>query len=201
MFDICLFFQNDEDFFRQFVRGFVSVWESQLNLDWEHFPGWKVIKPDLGPHLSRLPEELLPAISKFTYIARDQADSGQLTADKLADANSLLRCLIVLCRHMDNIPLVASCDFVGQSVAVVSVVVRQLTSGSPELSEKGIEYFISLCHFLECLYDPYFSWRHFVSGDPPDFTKLTFQPSLLHVEVVPFLYGEYDWVLKVIVPI
>lgn len=32
------------------------------------------IDPEAGPSLSRLPDELLPAIAKFLYIARDNTE-------------------------------------------------------------------------------------------------------------------------------
>lgn len=70
-------FQNEEVYFRKFVAGLVSIWESQLNLDWsndESLPDSKSITPDTGPHLSRLPEELLPAIGKFLYVTKDNTE-------------------------------------------------------------------------------------------------------------------------------
>ena len=62
---------------------------------------------------------------------------------------------------------------------------------SAHCGEAGFTYFVSLCHFLEVLYDPYFTWRHFLRGSEADYSKLTFQPALLHVEVIPFIYGKY----------
>lgn len=55
----------------------MAIWESQLKLDWEDnesLPNWSVVKEDFGPHLSRLPEELLPAIGKFVFIAKDNSE-------------------------------------------------------------------------------------------------------------------------------
>lgn len=68
--------QNDENFFRQFITGFVQIWEDQLNLNFDQPPDWNDIKPDLGPHLSRLPDELLPAIGKFLIIAKDHVQNN-----------------------------------------------------------------------------------------------------------------------------
>lgn len=68
-------------YFRRFIKGFVVIWESQLNLDWEKprlLPDWNIVKHDCGPHLSRLPEELLPAIGKFIYIAKDEAEKVRI---------------------------------------------------------------------------------------------------------------------------
>lgn len=49
----------------------------------------------------------------------------------------------------------------------------------------------SFCHFLECLYDPYQIWRCFDSSQMKDLdmSKLQYSPSMLHVEVVPFIFG------------
>lgn len=64
-------FQNDEIYFRQFILGFVQIWEDQLNIKFDDPPKWNTIKNDSGPHLSRLPDELLPAIGKFLIISKD----------------------------------------------------------------------------------------------------------------------------------
>ena len=58
-----------------FIAGFVSIWHSQLQLDFDNAPRWDAVAPDLGPHLSRLPDELLPAIEKFLIIARDGCEN------------------------------------------------------------------------------------------------------------------------------
>lgn len=78
---IFLVFQNEEVYFRKFIAGLVSIWESQLNLDWSSdlsLPDSTTIKPDVGPHLSRLPEELLPAIGKFLYVTKDKIDKVRI---------------------------------------------------------------------------------------------------------------------------
>jgi hypothetical protein len=56
------------------VKGFVKIWESQLRLNWSRLPDCLAVKHDSGPHLSRLPEELLPAIGKFMYLAKEETD-------------------------------------------------------------------------------------------------------------------------------
>lgn len=64
-------FQNDEIYFRQFILGFVQIWEDQLNIKFDDPTTSHTIKNDSGPHLSRLPDELLPAIGKFLIISKD----------------------------------------------------------------------------------------------------------------------------------
>lgn len=52
----------------------MGIWESQLCLDVNKPPSLTETKSDSGPHLTRLPDELLPAIGKFLYIAKDTAE-------------------------------------------------------------------------------------------------------------------------------
>lgn len=54
-----------------------------------------------------------------------------------------------------------------------------------------MSFCVSFCHFLECLYDPYQIWRCFDSSQMKDLdmSKLQYSPSMLHVEVVPFIFG------------
>jgi hypothetical protein len=75
--------QNEENFFWQFVRGFVSIWTSQLDLDWSRLPDWLTVKHDSGPLLPRLPLELLPAIEKFTYLAKEETEKVVITINSL----------------------------------------------------------------------------------------------------------------------
>jgi len=77
MFSMVLW-QKEDEFFCMFVRGFVSIWEDILELNWTTFPDWATIKPDGGPHLDRLPEELLSTVSHFMQVAKKQ--TGEVTA-------------------------------------------------------------------------------------------------------------------------
>lgn len=148
--------QNDETFFRQFITGFVQIWEEQLNLNFTDPPDWKDIKADQGPHISRLPDELLPAIGKFLIIGKDRfqndvSASGSTrihfichiqqsniifsshfffvfvpqkpqTSTELIDTTLLVRCLIVMCRHFDNINTVANYEYIS-SVVTISITI------------------------------------------------------------------------------
>ncbi|RZF48161.1 hypothetical protein LSTR_LSTR009850 [Laodelphax striatellus] len=187
--------KNEEGYFRHFVRGFVSIWEAQLQLDWnrlDSLPSWTNVKADTGPHLTRLPEELLPAIGKFIYIANDNTEKGALKSEGLIEVDLLVRCLIAISRNLDNIPLIASCDYIGLCVSIASSIIQQIVSGNCEFESEGRTYCMSLCHLLECLYDPYFTWRHFSPTAKIPLERLTFQPALLHVEVIPFIYDCFQ---------
>ena len=64
---------SDEKCFRKFVRGLVSSWEKSNSWDdlmTSSLHGGCTIE------LGELPDELLPALSKFLIIAKDDADQG-----------------------------------------------------------------------------------------------------------------------------
>lgn len=111
--------QNDKECFRQFVAGFVEIWEEQLSLNFDAAPLWNEIKNDLGPHLKRLPDELLPAIGKFLIIAKDSYQNDSSLDDaELTETTLLLKCLTVICRHFDNIQTVANYQYISCAVAI-----------------------------------------------------------------------------------
>ena len=66
----------------------------------------------------------------------------------------------------------------------------QLADDTCQCVDESISFCVHLCHFLETLYDPYFTWRHFRPSSQPPLDKFTFHPALLHVEVIPFIYGK-----------
>ncbi|XP_050525286.1 neurobeachin-like protein 2 [Daktulosphaira vitifoliae] len=192
--------KNNESSFRMFIRGFVSIWEQKLDLKWANtdicLPS--VINPDEGPSLSRLPDELLPAIAKFLYIAKDNAEKSEFSKEKIGEAEYLLRSLIVISKNFYNIPLLSSCDYVKESTSVAINIIHKLTSESNQYDESTafslVSFCHTLCHFLECLYDPYQVWRCFDSSqmNKLDISKLQYSPSMLHVEVVPFIFDCFE---------
>ena len=76
----------------------------------------------------------------------------------------------------------------------------KLVEESAHFGEAGVSFFLTVCHLLEVLYDPYFTWRHFLRGNEANFEKIAFQPALLHVEVIPFIYGAYENVCFTFLP-
>lgn len=97
----------------------MEIWTEQLNLDFDQPPLWNEIKNDLGPHLKRLPDELLPAIGKFLIVAKDSYQNEQpLSEDELAETTLLLKCLTMICRHFDNIQTVANYQYISCAVTI-----------------------------------------------------------------------------------
>lgn len=74
--------------------------------------------------------------------------------------------------------------------------ILKLVSGN-ELDNTGVSFFLHFCHLLESLYDPYFTWRNFLRQMQVDFGTFALQPALLHVEVIPFVYGKSFYCLQV----
>lgn len=65
--------ENEEKFFRKFVKGFVGQWESQVCPSWEMLVTARLEgQKDRGPVMADLPDELLPAVSKFLIIGRSK---------------------------------------------------------------------------------------------------------------------------------
>ncbi|XP_036671789.3 neurobeachin-like protein 1 isoform X2 [Drosophila suzukii] len=186
--------KNDETHFRQFVARFVAIWRSQLQLDFqaENCPMWHEVQPDSGPHLGRLPDELLPAIGKFIIVARDVCETqGTLEEEAIEQVAILVDCLVIVCRHFDNILAVIKYEYKPNLIAILSRVFKQqmeLPQSVPAISH----LFSSFSAFLEVMYDPYLTWRSFVRGQSADYSRLSYKPHSVHVEIVPFIYDCFQ---------
>ena len=65
--------ENEEKFLRKFVKGFVGQWESQVCPSWEMLVTARLEgQKNRGPVMADLPDELLPALSKFLIIGRER---------------------------------------------------------------------------------------------------------------------------------
>lgn len=122
--------QNDETYFREFVARFVDIWHSQLQLDFksENCPLWHEVQPDNGPHLGRLPDELLPAIGKFIIVARDTCETDTLTEEGIEQVAILIDCLVIVCRHFDNILAIIKYEYKPNLIAILSKQFAQVRS-------------------------------------------------------------------------
>ncbi|XP_043650121.1 neurobeachin-like protein 1 isoform X1 [Drosophila teissieri] len=186
--------KNDETHFRQFVARFVAIWRSQLQLDFqaENCPMWHEVQPDSGPHLGRLPDELLPAIGKFIIVARDVCETeGRMEEKAIEEVAILVDCLVIVCRHFDNILAIIKYEYKPNLIAILSRVFKQqmeLPQSVPAISH----LFSSFSAFLEVMYDPYLTWRSFVRGQSADYSRLSYKPHSVHVEIVPFIYDCFQ---------
>ncbi|GAB0094778.1 hypothetical protein DMENIID0001_101040 [Sergentomyia squamirostris] len=179
--------KNDEVFFRQFVRGFVAIWREQLSLELEAMPAPSEIKPDSGPHIKRLPEELLPAIQKFLMIAKSDGEKRSLDDEEICDTSLLFQCLTIICRHFDNIPHVAKSNFIPLGIEIVSSVLKNANQESSKICKTLVKSFSG---FLEVIFDPFLTWRHFVNTD---LYEISHHPiTQLNSEIIPFIYGCFE---------
>ncbi|XP_034109719.1 neurobeachin-like protein 1 isoform X1 [Drosophila albomicans] len=185
--------KNDETYFREFVARFVDIWRSQLQLDFQSddCPLWHEVRPDNGPHLGRLPDELLPAIGKFIIVARDECDTDALTEEGIEQVAILIDCLVIVCRHFDNILAIIKYEYKPNLIAILAKLFNQQMEAR-RVTPAMIHLFGSFSAFLEVMYDPYLTWRSFLRGQHADYNQLPYKPHAVHVEIVPFIYDCFQ---------
>lgn len=98
-----------------------------------------------------------------------------------------VKAVVIMSRNLDNIPFIASCQVVTSSVVAASRILSHLSEGTKP--SEGLTCVVLVCLLLEALYDPYFTYRKFLVNQSVDLSKMKYQPALLHVEVIPFIYG------------
>ena len=86
---------NEEKFFRKFVSGFVNAWHLQV------CPNWELLVTSYLQHgrhsektINKLPDELLPAISKFLFVAKDEAEQSSVNIKNVAQMKEIVQCLV-----------------------------------------------------------------------------------------------------------
>lgn len=57
-------------------------------------------------------------------------------------------------------------------------------------SPEACHLFRGFSQFLEVMYDPYLTWRSFLRNNFADYRKLSYKPHMVHVEIIPFIYGK-----------
>lgn len=67
----------------------------------------------------------------------------------------------------------------------------QIFTNKATPSKEESEYITSFSHLLEVIYDPFLTWRNFIHGSTETRPKKSMIPIQLHVELVPFIYGNY----------
>lgn len=74
----------------------------------------------------------------------------------------------------------------------------QLFKDKRKPSPQEIEYIRSCCQLIEVIYDPYLTWRNFLHAHFADHRYIQTTIVQLHVELVPFIYGIFTFVLGVL---
>lgn len=161
------------------------------------------IKYDLGPHIKRLPDELIPAIQKFLIIAKTsvvlvtagQEDDGVLPTHQAEEISLLVQCLTIIGRHFDNINLIIRSNFINSTVEICHHLLN-VCSAKRLLSGDEQRLIQVCCEFLELIYDPFLTWRHFarthrLATAGGGSSSYHVDPQL-HPEIVPFVYTCFE---------
>ncbi|KAL5292423.1 NBEAL1 family protein [Megaselia abdita] len=187
--------KNEEKYFREFISRFVAIWNEQLNLTniSSDNTQWNDVKPDLGPHLGRLPDELLPAIGKFIIVARDKCERDELTSEEILETAVLIECLGIICRNFENISTIIKFEYNSNLFAILTKLFQKVIT-TEKTPPEIVEIFDKFALFLEFIYDPFLTWRNFNAGHFVNFHHLSYKPQQIHVEIVPFIYDcfQYD---------
>ncbi|XP_067125871.1 neurobeachin-like protein 1 isoform X3 [Centruroides vittatus] len=147
-------------------------------------------KPTEGPDLFSLPDNFLQTIESLLKSCSSACCSVP-NVESIQKALSALKSLIILCRNLENIPFLSSCNIVTHIVIIASSIIRQPSSADQENSsvEEIHHKFLktSFC-FLEILYDPFSLWKARFTNQSVGNSVFQFGCALLHLEVVPFFY-------------
>ena len=164
---------------------------------------------EIGPGLENLPEELLPALSKFLFIGKDEIEQSNLTKENMEQLDNIVKCLTIICLNTFNIPLVASMNFVTLITQLNTNLLQQLLEmessffsnrvhqavSTQNLRSVIINFIVESCHFLETLYDPFFRWRAYLCGKDSNSLTIEQTPVAIHREIIPFLYESFETAL------
>lgn len=144
-----------------------------------------------GPHLSTLPDNILETLGKdFSWCMDQYTLSLGENIQVIKYSQSIIKCLIILCRNYDNISVITEYSFVADIVLLATPIVEELCT-SPVKSPKNaimISFLKHALHFFECFYDPFLVWRKRLQNWNVDKSHLNFKPATLHVEVIPFFH-------------
>lgn len=66
----------------------------------------------------------------------------------------------------------------------------QLFKDKRKPTPQEIDYITTFSRLIETIYDPYLTWRSFLRGHFADHRRILTNITQLHVELVPFVYGE-----------
>lgn len=176
-----------------------------MHLDFESALDWRVVKNNSGPHIQRLPDELLAAIEKFLLkfliIESDNCNDDEklLYPEKIDELTLLLKCLIIICRNFDNIKaIIKSTCFISNSIAISNKLIDSLfeeeSSDDQTLIQSKISFIKTASKFLESIFDPVLCWRNYLKNSLVDFGKLDYSVTVptLNVEIVPFIYDYFQ---------
>ncbi|XP_063708929.1 neurobeachin-like protein 1 [Culicoides brevitarsis] len=180
--------KNEEKYFRQFIAGFVQIWEEKINIDFDRKDLLSNQIISKGPVMQRLPEELLPAIEKFIIISKDEIEKGNLTSTIINETTLLIKCLIIICRQFENIETISNLCYINNCIGICNYLIQMILRTNQPIEMDVFSLIKVTCNFIEALYDPHLTWRNYLENQPIVCTKTNYNITKLHAEVVPFVY-------------
>ncbi|XP_038073345.1 neurobeachin-like protein 1 isoform X2 [Patiria miniata] len=196
---------SDVQFFRQYLERFTEDYNREIDLEFRHLEEGQPLE---GPGMAKLPGNILQVMTKQLDGCAQQcaeSESSTVSQDTIDFAVQIVQALTIICRHHDNLALVASCEYLKYIVPMTSNIIKKMTAADDWMScsEDGdrssmVSYITHVLHLFECMYDPYHVWRKQHKNLQVNPSLFKHRPSILSVELVPFFYDclqEGTWQL------
>ncbi|XP_022079256.1 neurobeachin-like protein 1 [Acanthaster planci] len=185
---------SDVQFFQKYLERFIENYNREIDLEFRHLEEGQPLE---GPGMSKLPGTILQVITKqLAGCAQHCTESGSALQDSVQLALQMLQALTIICRHHDNLALVASCEYLKYIVPMTTSIINKMSSVDDGDRSLLVSYISQVLHLFECMYDPYHIWRKQQRNLQVNLSLLKYKPSILSVELVPFFYDclqENTW--------
>ncbi|XP_071791552.1 neurobeachin-like protein 1 [Asterias amurensis] len=189
LYQLWVLFNNERDvgFFKKYLRQFMEQYTREIDLQFNHLEEGQPLE---GPGISKLPSTILQVITKqLAGCAQECAESETVPPETVNFAEQLVQMLIIICRHHDNLALVASCEYLKYIVPMTTGILNKMSAATDDGDQSALVSFINhVLHLFECMYDPYHIWRKYIMNLQVNPAHHKYKPSILSVELVPFFY-------------
>lgn len=177
--------KTDPKALQKYIEQFIKAHSNLLDYDFTHLnEGFS----EEGPNLTKLPDGTLQMLANEL----NRCCLGNDLDMMIHEAISLLNCLIIICRNLDNVPQVASYEFTTHAVNLAANAVELIGKISEDIGSQHMNFLRIILHFFECLYDPFFIWRKRLLGWTVEQYRQKYKPASLHVEIIPFFYDCFQ---------
>ncbi|XP_069053304.1 neurobeachin-like protein 1 isoform X2 [Lepisosteus oculatus] len=183
--------KKDPDYLKLWLEIFVSSYEKCLDADFEKPP---TRLEEIPPVMSLLPDNILQ-VMRHQLLQCVQKVSDGLEEEQQTLALLLVKFLIVICRNLSNVEEIGTCSYINHIITMTTLYIQQLKSKTKEKeladqtpAEEFVRHALAFC---ESLYDPYYNWRHRMSGvqvNTVEKSRQKYKAAPLTVEFIPFFY-------------
>ncbi len=189
LYQLWVLFTNERDvgFFKKYLQQFIEQYTREIDLQFNHLEEGQPLE---GPGISKLPGTILQVITKqLAGCAQECAESETLPPETVYFAEQMVQMLIIVCRHHDNLALVASCEYLKYIVPMTTGILNKMSAATDDGDQSSLVSFIThVLHLFECMCDPYHIWRKYIMNLQVNPAHHKYKPSILSVELVPFFY-------------